>query len=68
MKATELKKLTSVVESIEKDGLDFLDHPQYRIGFLLACRLIKAALKENYLKKDIDFLGLCDIINAEREE
>jgi len=67
MKATELKKLTSVVESIEKEGLDFLDYPPYRIGFQLACRLIKAALKENYLKKDVDFLGLCDIINTESE-
>ena len=67
MKATELKKIISVVENIEIKGLDFLDSPQYRIGFRFACRLIKTALKLNYLKKDVDFSELCDIMSIESE-
>lgn len=67
MKATELKELTDMVEDIKERGLDFLDSPQYRIGFRYACRLIDAALKEHYLKKDIDFSELCGIINTESE-
>ena len=67
MKATELKELTNMIEDIKKKGVDFIDDPQYRIGFRFACRLIDKALKEHYLKKGIDFSELCDIISTESE-
>lgn len=62
MKAVELKELVKMVDKIQRDGDSNIESPQVSTGFRIACRTIKLALKEYYLKKDVDFLDLVDMI------